>query len=301
MATGINYGIIEAYTDQLSEELISKVVLNTDLMQYIDLKPGYSSGTVSINLVDADLPVAQYACPTVFDGEINYTQVMVTIEDLKSATKICTNDLRAIYQSAFMSPSMASDNLPFEEVISNQYVEKLNKYNEGFLMNGIAGGATGIKAQLQASTATVPAAAAAWTVNNAIDQALDLYDSIDEAVINRDDIAIVCSPAAYRTLVRALVAQGGSGLYHFKSTEGNEILMLPGTNAKIIMTSGLVGSDFAFAGPMKMIQALTGLTDEMSNFRWIFDDRTDELLFRAAWRLGVGIGQANVFSQNNLA
>ena len=297
MAYGLNIAALPAYTDQLSEQLIATAVLNTDLMQFIDLKAGYSSGTVSLNLVDADLPVAQYTCNTTPDGEITYTQVNVTIEDLKSFTQICTNDLRSIYQSAFLSPSMAGDSLPFEEIISNQYVEKLNKYNEGFLINGL-GATLGIKGQLQASTATVPAAAAAWTVNNAVDQALDLYDSIDESVINRDDIAIVCAPAAYRTLVRALVAQN---LYNYNSVTSNEIMMLPGTNARIVMTSGLVGSDFAFAGPMKMITALTGLTDEMSSFKWIFDDRTDNLLFRAGWRLGVGIGQANLFAQNNLA
>lgn len=296
MAYGLNISALPAYTDQLSETLISTAVLNTDLMQFIDLKAGYSSGTVSLNIVDADLPVAQYTCNTTPDGEITYTQVNVTIEDLKSFTSLCVNDLRTIYQSAFLSPSMANDNLPFEEIISNQYVEKLNKYNEGFLINGL-GATTGIKAQLQASTATTPAGSVSWTVANAVDQALNLYDAVDESVINRDDIAIVCSPANYRTLTRALVA---ANLYNYKGVEGNEIMMLPGTNARIIMTSGLVGSDFAFCGPMKFITALTGLTDEMSSFKWIYDDRTDNLLFRAAWRLGVGIAQANVFSYNNL-
>lgn len=297
MAFGLNIAALPAYTDQLSEQLISTAVLKTDLMQFIDLKVGYSSGTVSLNLVDADLPVSQFSCNTAPDGEITYTQVNVTIEDLKSFTSLCVNDLRSVYQSAFMSPSMANDNLPFEEVLSTQYVEKLQAYNEGFLINGL-GATTGIKAQLQASTATVPAGAVAWDVNNAVAQALDLYDAVDESVINRDDIGLVCSPANYRTLVRALVAQN---LYHFPSVEGNEVMMLPGTNAKVIMSSGLVGSNFAFCGPMKMITALTGLTDDMSAFKFIFDDRTDALLFRAAWRLGVGIGQANLFAYNNLA
>ena len=299
----INYGIIPAYTDQLSEQLIATAVLNTDLMEFVDLKAGYSSGTVSINLVDNDISVLPYDCATPAAGNINYTQVDVTVADLKSYQALCINTLRDIYQSAFMSPSMANDNLPFEEVISNQFVEKLQKYNERFIIKGNiseGGAATGVETQLKASTATVPAASAAWTVNNAIDQALDLYDAIDESVINREDIAIVCGPAAYRTLVRALVAQGGAGLFNYVPVESNQIILLPGTNARVIMTSGLTGNDFAFAGPMKLIQALTGLTDEMSSFRFVMNEVTDELLFKAAYRLGVGIGQANVFSHNNL-
>ena len=299
MAFGLNIAAIPAYTDQLSELLISKAVLNTNLMEYIDLKAGYTSGSVSLNLVDADLPVSQFACNMTPDGEITYTQTNVVVEDLQSKTSLCVNDLRGIYQSAFLSPSMANDNLPFEEIIGAQYQEKLTKYNEGFLINGIAGGATGLKAQITAANgANVPAAPVAWTVQNAVEQALDIYDQIDEAVIDRDDLIMVCSPANYRTLVRALVAQN---LYGFQSVEGNEIMILPGTNVKVITSSGLVGSNYVFAGPGKMITALTGLTDEADSFRFFYSETEDQLLFRAAWRLGVGVGQVNLFATNELA
>jgi len=233
------------------------------------------------------------------DGEITYTQTTVVVEDLQSKTSLCVNDLRGIYQSAFLSPSMANDNLPFEEIIGTQYQEKLTKYNEGFLINGIAGGATGLKAQITAANgANVPAAPVAWTVTNAVEQALDIYDQIDEAVIDRDDLIMVCSPANYRTLVRALVAQN---LYGFQSVEGNEIMILPGTNCKIVMSSGLVGSDYVFAGPGKMILAATGLQDELDNFVFFYDQGQDMMKFRAAWRLGVGVGEVNLFATNDLA
>ena len=55
----------------------------------------------------------------------------------------------------------------------------------------------------------------AWTAANAFEPALDLYDAIDEAVKDRDDLIMVVSPDAYRALVRALVAQN---LYHFNSS-----------------------------------------------------------------------------------
>ncbi|MCP4252679.1 MAG: hypothetical protein GY775_04575, partial [Candidatus Scalindua sp.] len=62
MAYGFNVAALPAYTDQLSLELISKSVLTTDLLSYLDLRTGLSSGTVSINLVDADLPVSALSC-----------------------------------------------------------------------------------------------------------------------------------------------------------------------------------------------------------------------------------------------
>ena len=298
MAFGFNIAALPAYTDQLSNEIIAKSVLTTDLLSYLDLRTGYTSGTVAINLVDADLPVSALSCGWTSDGEITYSQVNVTIESLQSKTEVCPEDLRSVYQSAFMAAGTGNDAIPFEEVISNQYAEKLTKYNEGFLINGF-GTTLGLKGQITAANgATVPAGAAAWDVNNAVDQALDLYDAIDESVKDRDDLIMVVSPANYRTLTRALVAQN---LYHFDSVAAQDILILPGTNITIVKSSGLVGSDYVFAGPGKMILAATGLQDELDSFVWFYDQGVDVMKFRAAWRLGVGVGEINLFATNGLA
>ncbi|MDH3876492.1 MAG: hypothetical protein OET18_01510, partial [Desulfobacterales bacterium] len=162
------------------------------------------------------------------------------------------------------------------------------------------GTTTGLKAQItSANGANLQAGTpAAWTAANAFSQALDLYDAIDESVKDRDDLIMTVSPDAYRALVRALVAQN---LYHFNSVEGNDILILPGTNITVVRSSGLVGSDYKFAGPGKMILAATGLTDELDSFRFFYDEAADVMKFRAAWRLGVGVGEVNVFATNDMA
>ena len=299
MAFGFNVAALPAYTDQLSLDLISKVVLKTDLLDYVDLRSGFTSGTVSINLVDAALPVSALSCGWTSDGEVTYSQVNVTIESLQSKTEMCVEDLRAKYQSAFMNAGTGNDMIPFEEVISESYADKLRKYNEGFLINGF-GATTGLKAQVtSANGAQLQAGTpAAWDATNAYEQALDLYDAIDESVKDIDDLIMVVSPDAYRALVRALVAQN---LYHFNSVEGNDILILPGTNVTVVKSSGLVGSDYKFAGPGRMILAATGLTDELDTFRFFYDEAADVMKFRAAWRLGVGVGEVNVFATNDMA
>ena len=299
MAYGFDISALPAYTDQESLSLISKVVLKTDLLDYVDLRSGFTSGSVSINLVDADLPVSALSCGWTSDGEVTYSQVNVTIESLQSKTQMCIEDLRSVYQSAFMNAGTGNDFLPFEEVISQSYSDKLRKYNEGFLINGF-GATTGLKAQItSANGANLQGGTpAAWTATNAFSQALDLYDAIDESVKDRDDLIMVVSPDAYRALVRALVAQN---LYHFDSVSGNEVVILPGTNVTVVKSSGLVGSDYKFAGPGKMIIAATGLTDELDSFRFFYDEAADTLKFRAAWRLGVGVGEVNLFATNDMA
>ena len=299
MAFGFDVTALPAYTDQLSLDLISKVVLKTDLLDYVDLRSGFSSGTVAINLVDADLPVSALSCGWASDGQVTYSQVNVTIESLQSKTEMCIEDLRAKYTSAFMNAGTGNDFLPFEQVISESYTDKLRKYNEGFLINGF-GTTLGLKGQITSANganlqAGVPAA---WTATNAYEQALDLYDAIDESVKDRDDLIMVVSPDAYRALVRALVAQN---LYHFNSVEGNDIMILPGTNVTVVKSSGLVGSNYKFAGPGKMILAATGLTDELDTFRFFYDEAADVMKFRASWRLGVGVGEVNLFATNDMA
>ena len=299
MAFGFDISALPAYTDQLSLDLISKAVLKTDLLDYVDLRSGFTSGTVAINLVDADLPVSALSCGWTSDGEVTYSQVNVTIESLQSKTEMCLEDLRSVYQSAFMNAGTGNDFLPFEEVISESYADKLRKYNEGFLINGF-GATTGLKAQItSANGATLQGGVpAAWTATNAVEQALDLYDAIDEAVKDRDDLIMVVSPDAYRALVRGLVA---SNLFHYDSVSGNDVVILPGTNITVVKSSGLVGSDYKFAGPGKMILAATGLTDELDNFRFFYDEASDVMKFRAAWRLGVGVGEVNLFATNDMA
>ena len=299
MAYGFNIASLPAYTDQLSMDLMAKAVLNTNLLQYTDLRTGFTSGQFTINLVDAELPVSALSCGGYpGDGQVVYTQVPVTIESLQSKTQLCPEDLRSVYQSAFMSAGTGNDFIPFEEIISESYQMKLTKATEDFLINGFST-TDGIKGQITAANgATVPAGAAAWTVSNAVEQALDLYDAIDESVINRDDLIMIVSPANYRTLVRALVAQN---LYHYPSVEGNEIMILPGTNIKVVMSSGLVGSNYVAAGPGKFIVAATGLQDELDSFKFVYSNSLDAMLFKAAWRIGVGVSQVNVFATNDLA
>ena len=299
---------LQPYTDQLSETLIAKSVLNTNLMQYLDQKSGYSSGTFQINLVDAALPVVGFDCnqSETAGAGVTYTQVAVQIDSLVSRNDICIEDLRNTYQSYYMASGLENDVLPFEEVVSQSYSDKLTAYNEGFLINGepTIAGSTGLKAQItSANGANLQAGTpATWSVSNAIDQALDLYEAIGEAAKDRDDLIMVVSPAAYRTLTRALVAANLNTVNNAQAVvAGNEILILPGTNVQVVKSQGLVNSDFKFAGPGKAIIAAMGLTDGQDKFRFFYSETEDQIKFRAAFRLGVGVSQVDLFGTNDMS
>ena len=288
---------LTAYTDENSLDLIAKAVLTTDLMGEIDLRSGLSAGTVAINLMDGDLDVADLACGWNPSGDVNFTQVDITIRDKQVKMNLCPEDLRQYWMSQRMSPSANIENVPFEEVIANYYVERVKKYNENFLING-DGTANGIKAQVTvANGATLSASAAAWTTANAVDQALNIFDAVAEEVKDRDDLIMIVSPANFNTLRRALVAQN---YYHYDQGDGRT-LELPGANIKVVKTSGLVGSNYVCAGPASFIVAGTGLEDDFSAMTFFFDKGEDTVKFISKWRLGVAVHQVNVFGTNGLA
>ena len=165
MASSFNVSELLAYTDELSLDLISKAVLTTDLLDYVDLRPGFSAGSVTINLVDTTLPVVAADCgnyPT--DGaEVAFTQVPVQISSLMSKATMCVEDLRSKYLGMFMSPGMGNDQVPFESVISDSYAKNLRKANEYYLINGNTDtGADGLKAIISGNANTQAGTPAAW-------------------------------------------------------------------------------------------------------------------------------------------
>ena len=288
---------LSQYTDELSLDLIAKAVLTTDLMNDIDVRSGLSAGTVAINIMDGDLNVADLACGWNPNGDVNFSQVDITIRDKQVKMELCPEDLRQYWLSQRMSAGADQESVPFEETIAAYYVERVRKYNEGFLING-DGTATGIKGQVTgAAGATVPAGAVAWTVSNAIDQALDLFDAIDESVKDREDLVMIVSPANFQTLRRALVAQN---YFHYNQGDGRS-LDLPGANIKVVKSSGLVGSDYVAAGPAGFIVAGTGLEGDFETMQFYFDKGEDVVKFISKWRLGVAVHQVNLFATNDLA
>lgn len=283
---------LTAYVDEQSFEIISKAVLTTDLMSDITLRPGLSSGKVAINLLEGDLIVTDRECGFNPDGDLIYSQVEIEIADKQVKMTVCRKDLLDFYMSQQMNPSANAEDIPAEELIVEYYIRKIKEFNEGYLINGDAT-RTGIRQQVTvANGATAAAAIAVWTPSNALEQALNLYDAIGDAVKDRDDLIMIVSPAYYRSLTRALVA---ANLFHFNSVSGNEVVELPGTNCKVVRSSGLVGFNYAVAGPGGFIIAGVGLTGDEENFRFMYDPFEDITKVAAYWRLGVAVHEVEQF------
>jgi hypothetical protein len=288
---------LQKFTDELSFDLISKAVLETDLMNEITIRTGLQAGTVAINLFSAEPNVTDLSCGWTPAGTQSLTQVNIVIRDKQIKDNLCPLDLREYYTSQLMSGGAHQEAIPFENTIADYYVSKIKEYNENFLING-DGVTLGIKQQIGTASTSRIAATASFTVATAYDLCLDLYDAMAEEVKSRNDIVIIMSPQRHSILVRSLVKLN---LYHFDTVTSNRIVELPGTNCKIVKSSGLIGSNYMACFAAGFCVAGTGLTDDMSSIRFFFDEGEDVVKLIAKWRLGLAIHQANLFSTNALA
>jgi hypothetical protein len=294
---GFSFGNLSAYTDELSFELISKAVLQTDLMSEISVRTGLQAGTVAINLLDGTLEVGNLTCGWNPLGTASLSQVDLCVRDKQVKMDLCPQDLRTYYTSELMRGGAHQESIPFEQTIADYYVSRIRKYNEEFLISG-DGTCNGIKQQVATASGATLTATASWTTSSALSLAQDMFDAVAEEVKDRDDLILVLSPARYNILVRALVA---ANYYHYDSVQGRTIAEIPGTTMRAIRAGGLVGSNYMCAGPAEFIVAGTGLTDDMSQIRFFYDQGQDVVKLLAKWRIGVAVHQVNLFATNGLA
>lgn len=279
---------LNTYTDEMSFELVSKAVLQTNLMEYSTIRSGLRAGNVAINLLDADISVQDRACGWDNNGTMTFSQVVIDIAEKQSKQELCPTDLRDYYLSERLSATAYAEEVPFPEVVSNLFVEKIKNWNENYLAvqaMTLAQGAIGAGGTCENAIATT----AVPDVNNIVGIVLDLFDAIDESVKMRDDLVVLMNPANFALLRRALVAQN---YFHYNQGEGTQDeLIIPGTNMKAVKVTltDPAGEYYnaMIAGPSKDLVIGVGLEDDFDQLRIFYDQANDVVKVMAAWRIGV--------------
>ena len=279
---------LAAYTDEMSFDLISKAVLQTSVMDYVTVRSGLKAGTTAINLLDADIAVADRACGWNEAGSLTYTQVDITMAEKQTKQALCPTDLRDYYLSEKLSASAHAEEVPFEEVVSNLFVEKIREYNEGYIATEIFNQIT-VANGAEDSGQTV-----ASTLGTIYDDVLDLIDAVPAKADRMGNKAVLMSPSNFNILRRALVA---NNLYHFDpSSDSNERLNIPGTD--YIAVKGTFTGAGMIAGPMEQIVLGVSLEDDFDTLKIFYSADNDEVRVMGAWRLGVAVAQVDVFAKN---
>lgn len=287
-----NLNALQQWTEE-NTDLLSAQILGTEVLSEIAVRTGASSGTIALNIFSADTADADRNCSWNPSGNMTFDQVDVVVSDRQIKQESCPVTLRDYWLAARMAPGeQGNEEVPFEQVISDYFLKGVSKNIEDFIGQAIQTQVTG------ANGAGSYGGAAALTVANAVDQLNDLYDALDAETQMRDDVKIIMSPAAYRTAVRAFVA---ADLVHYNFNDGSQDIYLPGTSAKLIKSSGLVGSNYIAAIAGEFVVFATGLMDDMDKFNMFYDAGSDILKTTVFYRRGLGVYNVAAMATNDLA
>ena len=286
---GFNLGNLTAYTQE-NTDLLASAVLNTEDLANVSVRTGVSAGTTTINVFSGTITEQDRDCDMADSGSLSFDQVDITVDDKAIAQNLCPSDLREYWLSERMRPGAAGgEEVPFEEVIAGYVAASIQKNIADFI------GAQLIAQVTVAAGAGNSGQTAASTLATIVDDLNDLYDALDETTKMKDDVVIFLSPANYRLAVRAFVA---ANQFHYDFANGTGDVFLPGTNAKLVQSSGFINSDRMIALSSSYAIFATGLMDDAEQIRMIYDNVEDKVALRAYYRRGLSVYDVDVAAVN---
>ena len=285
---------LTGYVDENSFELISKAVLGTNLASFVDVRAGLKGNAVAIPLLEDTFNVTDgNDCGWSANNTASISQVDMCIYHPKVQHEFCPQALR----DTFMAKSLAagqfgsSENLPMEAVFANYFVEKLQNYNEKYIIAGTTD-CDGIQAPIAASGVTDAAYDIDWTAaagaGNAVAGAQALYEALPGAVSMADDLVLAVSVGDYKALALA-VTQGN---YYHISPDMDQ-LFIPGTNVRVVASAGLKdqtnGLNTRILTRASNIILGTDLTGDFEQFKLWYSQDNDQIRATMKWAIGMAV------------
>lgn len=303
-----NLASLSPFTDEVSFGLISEAVLGAQILKYAQVRPGFSAGTVAINILTSDLVTADASCGWNVGGTSSFTQVDLTIVDKQVKESYCPEDLRAYWLSSQLSAAGQLDSIPFSDAIAALKVKQIQKYVETIIFQGDGGNLSGMISDIDSGNGAVlqpGATPSAWTAANALTQAQAIVDGIPVDVLDRGDLIMYMSFGSFRALNQALV---NANYYHYTQGDkgtgqnlANQTAIIPGTNVLAVPFGGMGTSNRVICGPSEYLIIGTGLTSDYDAMDVFYDKYNDVVKFMAKFRVGVAPAFVNYFVSNDLA
>ena len=295
MAYNGGFDGLAQYVDETSFELISKAVLGTNLATYVDVRAGLKGNKVDIPLVDETFNIENGAlCGWSANNTASISQVEMDIYHAKVQHEYCPQVLRDTFMAGKLAAGQfaGSESLPYEAVFAGQLVEKLQNWNEKFLINGKST-SNGIQYAFSASYAAdgdtyKDLISGSWTAATSVSQSQTMYELLDAEISTADDLILIVSVGDYKKLALG-VTQGN--YYHIAPDATN--LFIPGTNVKVIACAGIKdqtgGKNNRFLTRASNIILGTDLTGDFEQFKVFYSQDNDQVRATMKWAIGVAV------------
>jgi len=305
---------LQAYTDQLSTDLVSEALLKSYSVQMLTVLPGKTAGTTAINLLNSNPYIIDQTCgfgaaqvgpggatgnSTVFD------QIDLVVQAKMLKEQLCPSDLYNVWISSQLSPSTYLESVPFEEQIARNKVNNIAAYIENTIWQGDGGSINGLLAEATVANGAIGGTGAGITVPLAVGTAFasiwGIINKLSNALKQENDLVMYMSYTNYQIAIQSLLAQGNSLLTQYPNImnatgDSPSTFVWPGTNVTLYAAGGINNNNHIILAPKKYMFFGTGLLDDQDNFKFYYDPSQDVVNFRSSFKLGVNCYTSQVVS-----
>jgi len=300
-------GSLQAYTDQLSTDLVSKALLKPYSVQMLTIMAGKTAGTSAINLLNSNAYIIDATCgfnaSTVGPGGATgnstvFSQIDLVVQSKMLKEQLCPEDLRNYWLSSQLSPSAYATTVPFEEQIANNKIANIGQYVENTIWQGDGASLDGLLAQATVANGCLSGTGAGITVpfavNTAFASMFGIVNKLSNALKQENDLVAYMSYNNYQILVQAIMAEGNSLITQYPNInnvtgDAPSTFVFPGTNVTVFAAPGINVDTHIILGPKKYIYFGTGLLDDADNFKFYYDPSQDVVNFMSKFRLGTSV------------
>ena len=273
---------LTGYVEEQAFPLLTKAVLGAKSAKLFNLITGVK-GPTQMTIMDTDVTFGDGSvCGWDEVGDTDFSARVLTPAYLKVNKAFCDKNLLNTWMQYQVKIAAGDKKLPFEEEWTNLIVDKTAEAIEKMIYQGDASntGQTEFNGLIKTLSGSTAVAVNATTGTSAYDFLKEVYLSIPETEVNKEDTAILVSDGLFRNYIQNLIT---ANLYHH---DGNDTAMeykLPGTGVRVIAVSGLDGAnddvEIAIAGRLSNFYYGTDLEGDAEKFDlWYSKDNQEHRL-----------------------
>jgi len=197
-----------------------------------------------------------YACGFTPEGEVDYTDVEVTLKKLKIEHELCKDEFHQTFQAQTQGLFGAANEIPsdIQSAILLAIVENLGAKVDNYIWNRAT---LGLIAKMKANgSGVVEVQSSAINKGNVVAEVEKAYDAVIDEVMDDEDLVMVTSKKVLKLYKQAVASQG------LNTTVGDKELDFLGLRMESI---GAITGDQIFIYRVKNLGFLTGLESDLNN------------------------------------
>ena len=291
MASGYTVSGLTDYVKTNQDILVKGVVLGTvkgDTIPRLRKQFGVKTKEM-LNILDVN-PALQSgaACGWAASGSTEFSERLIETAQIKAQDEYCEKTLLGKVVE-FATTARADDNRPFEGVILDEVVGKINEKMEKLVWQGdktgngdlIDGFLTQALGADSASTITVTGSSAT-SVSERVEAVIM---ALPEELLDKATIFI--SPASFRKLAFELQKAYKYNANLYDADVEDKDILYPGSEVRIHKTMGLMGSDKLYASAYDNMVYGCDLENDQEKVRAFEDQKNGTWCYDIQWNAGV--------------